>query len=264
MTNLVTQVNFLSELLPYDASTKINGSLRTGFKEYSLLLEATKQAMIAVQNGDLEQFDAVVGENACQIRAVKIAMAFPRYLEAIASIEAQISIAQQKIEKLSKSLEPLMKSGVSLQMLLQEQGLDISLTADELFLVKSFLLTVAKTVKASKASSPLCRNDAADPKKLKQFEKDVSTSFTDSLVRKTRQLLSSASVRFVREQAKYLDDKQLEAMCSERFTLSYNSWPCVPMFWTYKTLLLAAQKMGIPLVVSAKFLAQDMEYLHCS
>ncbi|MDE3055460.1 MAG: hypothetical protein KGI80_02005 [Verrucomicrobiota bacterium] len=264
MTSLVTQRNFLSELLPYKASTKINGSLRTGLKEYSLLLAATKQAMIAVQSGDLEQFDAVVGENACQIRAVKIAMAFPKYLEAIESVQAQIAIAQQKMEKLSKSLEPLMKSGVSLQTLLQEQGLDIALTADELFLVESFLLSVAKTVKASKASSPLCRNDAADPKKLKQFEKEVSTSFTDNLVRKMRQLLSTASVDFVREQAKSLDDRQLEAMCSERFTVSYNSWPCIPMFWTYKTLLLAAQKMGVPLVVCAKFLAKDMEYLHCS
>ena len=209
MTSLVTQRNFLIELLPYEASTKINGSLRTGLKEYSLLLAATKQATLAIQSGDLEQFDAVVGENACQIRAVKIAMTFPRYLGAIESIQAQIEIAQQRIEKLSKSLEPLMKSWVSLQALLQEQGLDVALTADELFLVESFLLSVAKTVKASKASSPLCRNDAADPKKLKQFEKDVSTSFTDNLIRKIRQLLSTASVGFVREQAKSLDDRQL-------------------------------------------------------
>lgn len=264
MNSLVTERNFLRELLPYEASTKINGSLRTGLKEYSLLLAATKQATLAIQSGDLEQFDAVVGENACQIRAVKIAMAFPRYLGAIESIQAQIEIAQQKIEKLSKSLEVLMKSGVSLQTLLQEQGLDVTLTADELFLVESFLLSVAKTVKASKASSPLCRNDAADPKRLKQFEKDVSTSFTENLVRRTRQLLSIASVRFVREQAKSLGDEQLEEMSSDRFTVSYNSWPCVPMFWSYKTLLLAAQKMGVPFVVCAKFLAKDMEYLHCS
>lgn len=264
MTSLVIKENFLSKLLPYEASTKINGSLRTGLKEYSLLLAATKQAMLSVQSGDLEQFDAVVGENACQIRAFKIAMVFPRYLGAIESIQAQIETAQQKIEKLSKSLELLMKSGISLQALLEEQGLDIPLTADELFLVESFLLSTAKTVKASKASSPLCRNDVADPKKLKKFEEDVSTSFTENLVRKMRQLLSAASVRFVREQAKSLGDKQLETMSSDCFTISYNSWPCVPMFWTYKTLLLAAQKMGVPLVVCAKFLAKNLEYLHCS
>ncbi len=264
MISLVIKEKFLSSLLPYEASTKMNGSLKTGFKEYSLLLAATKQAMTAIQDGDLEQFDAVVGENACQIRAVKIAMAFPKYLESTESIQAQIEIAQQRIKELSKSLDSLMRSGKSLQTLLQEQGLEIPLSADELFLVESFLLSVAKTVKASKASSPLCRNDAADPKKLKQFEKDVSVSFTDSLVKNTRKLLSIASVDFVREQAKSLDDKQLEKMSSDSFTINYNSWPCIPMFWTYKTLLLTAQKMGIPLIICAKFQAVDMEYLHCS
>lgn len=264
MTSLVIQKNYLSELLPYEASTKTNGSLKTGLKEYSLLLAATQQAIIALRNGDLEQFDAVVGENACQIRADKTAMTFLRYLEAIKSIQAQIEMAQTKIEKLSKSLNTLMKSGISLQTLLQQESLDIALTADELFMVESFLLSAAKTVKASKASTPLCRNDVADPKRLKEFGKEVSTSFTDNLVKKTRQLLATASVSYVREQAKFLDDRQLEKMCSESFTIQYNGLPCIPMFWTYKTLLLAAQKTGIPLVISAKFLAKDMEYLHCS
>lgn len=80
MTSLAVKKNFLSELLPYDTSTKINGGLKTGLKEYSLLLAATKQAMTLLRCGDLEQFDAVVGENACQIRAVKIAMMIPKYL----------------------------------------------------------------------------------------------------------------------------------------------------------------------------------------
>lgn len=262
MTSLVVEKNFLSELLPYDTSTKINGSLRTGLKEYSLLLAATKQAMTLLRCGDLEQFDAVVGENACQIRAVKIAMMIPKYLSSADLIQAQVEKASQKIETLSKSLEPLMKRGISLEILLQEEDIDVPLTSDELFLIESFLLSVAKTVKASKASSPLCRNDAADPKKLKQFEKGVSASFTDNLVKKTRQLLSAASVAFVRERAQFLGDKQLEKMCSEDFTVTYNSWPCIPMFWTYKTLLLASEKASIPLVICAKFLAKDKEYLH--
>lgn len=263
MTSLVIKEFFLSELLPYEPSLKTNGSLRAGFKEYKLLLAATQQAMSAVRNGDLEQFDAVVGENACQIRAVKIAMAFPKYLVAIESIQARIETAQEKIKKLSQSLDVLMTSGISLQTLFEKEGLDIALTSDELFLVESFLLSTAKTVKASKASSPLCRNDAADPKKLKQFEKDVSSNFTENLVRKARRLLSTASVEFVREQAESLNDDKLKRMCSKDFTITYNSWPCTPMFWTYKTLLLSAQKAGIPLVIWAKFQAVEMEYLHC-
>jgi hypothetical protein len=252
-----TPTRFLSELLPYDPSIKVNGSLRTSLKEYSLLLVAMEKVMAALQCGDFEQFDAVVGENACEIRAAKIAMSVLKYLEAVPSIQAQIKRAKQKIEVLSQSLELLMKKGVSLHALLKEEELDVSLTEDELFLIESFLLSVAKTVKPPKEETPLCRNDAADPKKLKEFGKDVSTSFVDDLVRKTRQLLSAASVAFVQAQAQLLGDEQLKRMCSQEFVVNHNSWLCIPMFWTYKTLLLAAQKKGIPLVFYVKFLAQD-------
>lgn len=261
MNNLVvTPKRFLSELLPYDTSTKINGSLRTSLKEYSLLLAAMEQAITALQNGDFEQFDAVVGENACQIRAVKIAMTAQNYFESVKSIQAQITNSKLKIETLSKSLEPLMKRGISLQSLLEREEIDVALTSDELFLFESFLLSVAKTVKPAKVSSPLCRNDVTDYKKLKQFNTDVSTSFMNELVKRTKQLLSAASVIFVKEQAKFLKNEQLEKKCSEDFLVNYNSCPCIPMFWTYKTLLLAAQKKGIPLVIYAKFLAKDKKY----
>ena len=88
MTSLVVKKNFLSELLPYDISTKTNWSLKAGLKEYSLLLAATKQAMRMLRCGDLEQFDAVIGENAYQIRAVKIAMMIPKYLSSAELIQA--------------------------------------------------------------------------------------------------------------------------------------------------------------------------------
>jgi hypothetical protein len=256
----INKSGFLSKLLPYDSSTKINGSLRTCLKEYSLLLVAVQQAMVALKTCDLEQFDAVVGENACQIRAVKITMLFTKYLESVGLIQIQIEKAQKKIEILSKSLTSLMKKGISFQSLLKEEELDVVLTSDEFFLIESFLLSVAKTVKPSKSSSPLCRNDAVNPKKLKQFETDVSVSFVDNLVKKIRQLLSTASVNFVREQARALDDEQLKKMSSADFTIKYNNWPCIPMFWTYKTLLLAAQNNGLPLVMYAKFLAKDRGY----
>lgn len=184
MENPTIQKNFLSRLLPYELSSKTNGSLKSGLKEYSLLLEATRCAILALKNGNLEEFDAVVGENACQIRAVKIAMLFPKYMQTIQSLQNRVELAQQKIVQLTKTLDPLMKSGISLEKLLQEPGLDIDMTSDELFLIESYLLFIAKTVKPSKASAPLCRNDAADPKRLKQFEKDVSASFTDNLVKK--------------------------------------------------------------------------------
>jgi hypothetical protein len=142
--------------------------------------------------------------------------------------------------------------------LLQREQIDVPVSTDDLFLVETFILAAAKTVKTAKESAPLFRNDAADPKKLKQFGSDVSSSFLEELVRKTRKLLSAASVAFVREQAQSLQDRRLMRMCSDDFVVQFKTcWPCLPMFWTYKILLLSAQEKGIPIAIYVKFLAAD-------
>src|SRR5579871_1411316 len=93
---------YLSELLPYDPSKKINGDLKTSLTEYRLLLKAAKLALKAFQSGELEKFDALLRENACQIRAVKVAMLYPKCLE---SIQPKLEKAEQNIESLFKSME---------------------------------------------------------------------------------------------------------------------------------------------------------------
>lgn len=236
------QKKFLLDLLPYDASTKVNGSLEKGIKEYSLLLEASARAVRAFECGDLEQFDALVGENACQIRAVKIAMMFQGKL---GSLGSQVEEVKERVRELK--VEGLMKSGISLQALIQNEGLEIVLTQDEFFLAEAFLLSLAKTVEDSKG---LFRIEKTEAKKL-QVLGEITSSFAGSLVKKVKQLISAASVEFVRS-------LRLEKMCSEEFTIKCGGCLCLPMFWTYKTLLLAAQEKGIPLV----FIAKDAESLH--
>ncbi len=254
----IKPTGFLSELLPYDPSTKKGGDLRKGLKEYSLLLVAMEQTIAALKMGDFEQFDAVVGENACQIRSVKIAMIAQKCLNSVEPILSKINDAKRTIEGLR--LEPLMKRGISLEGLLKEEKLDVALSFDELFLIESFLLSVAKTVETAKPEFPLFRNDAAAPNKLERFQIDVTTTYKKQLVKRVRQLLSKASVTFVQEQARSLNDRQLERMCSDEFVFNYDNWlPCIPMFWTYKTLLLSAREQGIPIVIYAKFLAKDQE-----
>lgn len=48
-------------------------------ERYGLLLDMANGALQAFQAGRLEEFDALVGENACQIRAVKVAMLYRAY-----------------------------------------------------------------------------------------------------------------------------------------------------------------------------------------
>ncbi len=258
----IQNFSYLSGLLPYDLSTKSNGNLRTALKEYRLLLIATEQTMGALQRGEIDRFDPVVGENACQIRTVKIAKIATRCLEEAESVLLDTVRVKQKVEDLSSSLPQLMKSGISLGELLQREGLDLSLSMDQLFLIESYLLSIVQVVKDPKSSIPLCINGVANSKKLKELESSISNSFAESLLRRARQLIATASVEFVREEALSLGDPQLIRMTSEEFTIRYNGWPCIPMLWTYKTLLLAAQNQNIPIILLAQHLSQDVESIH--
>ncbi len=249
----------LSQLLPYQPSAKLNGELKKGLKEYEMLLQASKCTFDALKCGDLAQFDALVGENACQIRAVKIVMIASK--DFATSTALQIGNAIQRIKELSdpKSLEFLMlKKNFSLKDLLEKEKLEVELTSDEVFLLQSFLLTQANTVNPPKMTAPLCRNDKTVEKNLIKFG-DVTAGFTKSLVKELKCSLSARSVVFVRELAENLRDENLIKMCSKAFEIKSKGLVSIPMFWTYKTLLLASKEAKIPLVIYAKFLAKDQQ-----
>lgn len=258
------KVNFLSNLLPFDIEKKKNGDLRNGLREYKLLLTALSDAIDVFTRKDFIKLDSVVGENACEIRALKSAILATKKIIDFNKLNTQIPGIQQKIDSILdiKSIDALMKENVSLRGILDNQQLDISLTSDEMFVLESFLLTEAKVENnRNQLSHSLLRKDVAAPKKLKKFG-EVSSSFTEALVGKLRKLLSTASVNFVRELAVSLGDKNLIRMTSEEFTIKHNTcWPCTPMFWTYKVILLTAQREKIPFLVHAKFLNQNSSEL---
>lgn len=238
----------LSQLLPYEVSLRKNGSLQTGLKEFQALLTALQETITWVQAGKLEKFDSLVGENACQIRAVWMAIAFSQF-SSNASLIDQIANSTKCIDELlePKSIDSLMRSDKSLGDVLEK--IDISLTDKEMFLIQSFLLSEMKTVKMSDNYS-LYRIEAGEPKNFTRFG-DVSVSFARNLLSKLRRALATSSVQFMR------DNAQDQRMVSEEFTLEQNTLPCVPMFWAYKTVLQTAQKEGIPIVVHVKFLNES-------
>ncbi|RDD35986.1 hypothetical protein TrispH2_012034 [Trichoplax sp. H2] len=67
---------FLSQLLPYDPNVKKERKLINGLKEYLVLLIATEHVMEMLSKRDINKLDPLVGENACQIRAIQTALVF--------------------------------------------------------------------------------------------------------------------------------------------------------------------------------------------
>lgn len=246
----------LSQVLPYDPSQKKGGTeLKASLNEYSLLLTALEEAIEALRRGDFEQFDALVGDNACQIRAVKIAECAPAYIKALNSLQDQIVRAKENIQKLPSSLDKLGRK--NFRQLLDEKGLDIELSSDELFLIKCYLLFVTKKPLPPNEKTPLCGNEESVSKNLLRFGA-VSQKSAQRLVDETRKSLSKDSVVYVRELANSLNDEQLIKICSDAFT-SKQIRTCIPMFWTYKTLLLAAEQRKLPLILNAKFVVKGQE-----
>jgi hypothetical protein len=59
----------------------------------------------------------------------------------------------------------------------------------------------------------------------------------------------------------YLQNENLLKIATDHIS-EHNSWPCVPMFWTYKTLLAYAEENGLPLILHAKFLNKHENGFH--
>ena len=250
----------LSEMFPYDIENKKNGELRKGLKEYEFFLEALSEAGTHFQNGHLERFDSLVSENACQVRAIKIAIIASNNNIDFQSIIHQISCAKKILNSLleERTIAKLMINNISLKNVIENENLDILLSYEQFFLYQSFLLCEMKELGSSKNFVPsLTSKDKTCHKKLKRFNPEVSASFTNCVVNKARKHLAETSINFVRKIAADLKDLSLIKMASNDFTLEHNALPCIPMFWTYKTLLKTAQNESVPLVIHAQFVKKQ-------
>jgi hypothetical protein len=250
----------LSSLLYYNLSEKKHKDLKKGLIEYQVLLTALIESLESLEKGDLEKFDSLVGENACQIRAIRIAMIHESYSHHH-ELRQKALKAHQTISKiLEEEIEKWMLSSISLEDLLSKYALEVVLTADEFFLIKSFLLTEMKEVLSSDTfMSSLIRKSKCSPVKVRRFNSQVSYSFTSHLASHIRQLLAKASVEFVQELARQLEDEDLLEKVSGDFLFEHNALSCLPMFWTYKILLESSEKKQIPIIAHVKFLKEQEE-----
>jgi len=253
-------IHFLSESLYYNIADRKCGELNKSFKEYQLLVCALDESLTALNEGNLEKFDSLVGENACQIRAVRIAQIYARSSIEFEKLHKQIEYAQEKIRELSspRKIAVLMRSNLSFEAILKEHNLNIELTDDELFAFHSYMLTEMKELQCPDKFS-LFEQIKCTPTKIKRFNPDISYSFTDRLASHLRQNLALTSVEFVRQAATELKDPHLIKMVSDKFSMTHNALKCIPMFWTYKTLLISAQKEQIPLIAHVKFIEQYLD-----
>ena len=249
----------LSEILPYDPNTKSDDQLISGMKEYDFLLTATENAAQLLSKKHIACFDPLVGENACQIRALKNCLIFSTYPVNGDDLFAKVQFAREKIDSLFKDTSAFTKNKFSLGKILENNDIDIKLNYREMYLIQSYLLTFIKTIKPPKQELPFVENAYTDTKKLRLI-KPIARLFAERLINKLRKSLSSLSVSFVQEISSRIAPDFLHDALSDRFCVCHNHLHCLPCYWVTKLLMIQALKSQVPLIVIARQMAKDQNY----
>lgn len=252
--------NFLSHLLPYDPVVKTGIRLKDGLKEYILLLTALEHAMKSLQTGSLKDFDPLVGENACQIRALKLALIIDKFPIQIEELLNKTYHSREKSYALYNSISKTNRNNLSLKDIIDNEKIEIELTHNEFFLVKCFLLTKVKTVKPFKIDSPLVKNEYTDTKKIKEIG-NVGSMFADNLVKILREKVATSSVAFVQQLANSFPFQEgIIQMVSSKYSIKHKGLECLPCFWTTWILMQQAQINKTPIALKVQQRAKDRNY----
>ena len=142
---------FLHQILPYDLTIRKGKELQTGLVEYQFLLRAFLEAIDQFNKGNLEKFDSLVGENACHIRAVQLALIVKKGgidFVSLKRIEEIFSAIDDLLQ--SKKMQALLSGGASLQEVLENEKFLIQVTQEEVFLIRNFLLSEAREVELNR------------------------------------------------------------------------------------------------------------------
>lgn len=248
----------LQELLPYDVKGKKGMHIVKCLNEYRLLLEASLATIKALSEKNFVLFDALVGDNFCQSRALKVALCAPRCRMTFAKKEGVISKAIEDIEtNYSKKKGAWFASqGLFLKEIL-EKNIDIVLTEDELFFVISYLLTIVKVVKFRDNS--FLQEEKTDVKQLRTITL-ASKDFYDTLVPLLKKKLASLSVEFIKNLASSYGEAHTSMHGAQNIVI-HNKLPCLHFYWGTKLIMKKALAEKIPIVIWTQQISTEKDKL---
>lgn len=265
MKNTNDHTFLLCDLLHYDPSQKKRADLVKSLQEYTFLLQVSKNALLDFMAHDFEKFDSIVGENACQIRAVQIAVIAMQGMDQFQSTIDQIKNRLAKIENLlsGHSMDTLMREGRSLLDIVKQYELEIRLREDEFFIIQSYLLTEMKVCDwKNDFITSILRKDKCSPRVLQKKFPHISYSFLEKSANKIRKCMAMSSVEFVRQIARDLNNADLLKMVTNEFEFEHNDLLCLPAFWCFKAVFSLALDNRVPLVFHIKFLNKTDQHFY--
>jgi hypothetical protein len=248
----------LSQLLPYDPSVKTGNRFDDGLKEFKYLLLAVEGVIDSLRCNRLKDFDPLVGENACQIRAVQLATIISRCSFDLDRLSCCVSRSLEKMDELLSRLSKVNKKQVSLDFFLKNESFDFEISADEFFLIISYILTKTKVSKSFDVSRPLVKNERTDEKKIKDLS-NVGSLFAKKFIDHLREQMAALSVSFVQEIAVHLHQSDA-ALVSDELVMDHGRLQTIPCYGSMRVILKHAKQAEIPIIMLADQKAKDRNY----
>lgn len=189
------------------------------------------KACKAFKNSKLQKFDALVGENACQLRTSKIVDSAQKFL-VDKSFQTQIDQVMEGAGRIAQMSVTPSKKKTSFEEFFREQIQTLDLGKDLQFIVQSYLLTYTKSSQQESQGSEVV--DKTDAQKLIKF--GLLKNKAIKIVSDIQERLARDSVIYIIEQGDELEPTEENLFVKRRakyLRKDSNGRLCSPCFYSF-------------------------------
>ena len=216
----------------------------------TLLGNLVSGACRSLKERRLDDFDALVSDTSCHVRASKIVGLVNRRMQETVFAN-EVDCAKARGEEIIRAL-PLPED-IDSEMTYRSflEGHEINVSKDLLFVMMSYLLKVTKEVEFH-ATRVIEKTKHI---KLQSLSPKLSSTTCDKIVKHTRKVIAGMSVRYVQEQALLLLHPKKEifkCMVSDTQLKQSRGVVSSPCFYNFTVILLRLLECDDPLLIIVK------------
>lgn len=255
-------------------------------KQCLLIYKLAKQALEQMERMNLEHFEPLVRDCACQLRAL-FSVQHIRKLKhdsslqteyrslkqvlsvKIGALQKQNCVIQQQIEKAERQSFTEQRTQITptpFANLLTAEGLDIEVSSEVMTTIQMHLLTRTRSLGKTKATCSDCGKEVASVQettqvaKLLSVQNDIPLGVLASLVKDAQKSLAAASCAFIRKEAEELKMGELtQLLLSSENRVQVHERDEVPCLASIDTMLESCRQRHIPILLRVRKAAHTVE-----
>lgn len=236
-----------------------------------LIYKLAKGALQALQKGQLESFDALVSDCACQIRAIMVVdiaikmRGAPECAALVATLEKGLQNIQGMLNKMQAQAQKMGSRVDNVTVAaIREAGLEIPVSEDIATLTLAYMLTQTKNLYTEKVKKILCADcgesvsptkEVTEEPKLNSVQKGIKPNVLMALVREAKKNLAAIGVRYLQAA------NVVPALALPKNILMIQDRMELPCIFTIQAMMRLAAKNNIAILVKVRHAAHLCESL---